>query len=114
MKEFVNEPAFRWNETSFAYYHAANAPSWTRVNDLTNYSAIDAGDPQLLEHLVGRPSSYAAFAADYYERDVDERIVAQIFDFQPITRSLIKALNPSTSLQEIAEELYGEIQYPGK
>ena len=110
--DFSTEPAFRWSETSFAYFHAVGATGWTRVNDLAGYSADDAGDTQLLEHVVGSPSDYAAFARDYYETDVDEHIVAEIFALHPITDAIVSALNPSTSLRDISEELYGQIQYP--
>ena len=109
---FSTEPAFRWDTTSFAYYHSADAAAWIRVNDITAYSSADAGDAQLLAHLVGQPSDYATFAADYYETDVDERIVAEVFSLQPITTTILSSLNPSTSLQELSEELYGQIQYP--
>ena len=109
---FSTEPAFRWSGTSFAYFHATGAAGWTRVNDLTNYSADEAGDAQLLAHLVGDSSDYAKFATDYYETDVDERLVADVFALRPITAATIASLNPSTTLQELFEELYGEIQYP--
>ncbi len=112
LAEFATEPAFRWDTTSFAYYHSADAAAWTRANDATAFSAADAGDAQLLAHLVGQPSDYAAFAADYYETEVEEHIVAGVFSLEPITASVISSLNPSISLQEISEELYGQIQYP--
>jgi hypothetical protein len=112
LKEFSTEPAFRWSETSFAYYHTAGAANWTRANNLTDYSKDDAGDDQLLIHLVGDATDYARFATDYYEMEVDERIVAGIFAFQPITDKVVTSLNPSASMQDISEELYGEIKYP--
>ena len=109
---FSTEPAFRWSETSFAYFHPAGATGWTRVNDLAGYSADDAGDIQLLAHVVGHPSDYALFAKDYYETEVDERIVAGVFALHPITDAVVSALNPSTTLKAISEELFGQIQYP--
>lgn len=109
---FATEPAFRWEATSFAYFHCVGANGWTRANDLTPYSADDAGDEVLLAHLVGGPSDYAAVAADYYETEIDERIVADVFALRPITAAVVSALNPSVVLQDIDEELYREIQYP--
>jgi hypothetical protein len=112
LTEFTTEPAFRWDETSFAYFHPIGSNGWIRANDLTAYSADDAGDDQLLAHIVGGPSDYSAFAADYYETEIDERIVASIFALQPITAAVVNSLNPSVVMGDIAEELYGEIQYP--
>jgi hypothetical protein len=112
LKGFATEPAFRWGETSFAYFHSPEATNWIRVNDLAGYSMEDTGENQLLAHVAGSPSDYATFAGDYYETEVDEQVVARIFALQPITASVVSALNPSTSMEGIAEELYGEIQYP--
>jgi hypothetical protein len=109
---FATEPAFRWNATSFAYFHATGSAGWTRVNDLTPYATDIAGDDQLLALLIGKPSDYASFATDYYEVDVDHCIVADLFALRPITDSVVHALNPSTSLHSISEELFQEIQYP--
>lgn len=109
---FATEPAFRWDATSFAYYHLADAGAWTRANDFTAYSVADPGDARLFAHLVGLPSDYARFATDYYETEVDEQSVARVFSLEPITAAVISTLNPSTSLREISEELYGQMQYP--
>ena len=112
MTGFSREPAFRWDDTSFAYFHPAGAARWTRANDLAGYPAEDAGDTQLLAHVVGTPSDYANFATDYYETEVAEHLVAGVFALQPITAAIVNSLNPSTSLEDITQELYGEIQYP--
>jgi len=112
LKEFSTEPAFRWNQTSFAYFLTCGAAGWIRANDLAWYSAEDAGDTRLLAHVVGTPSDYTNFAADYYETKVAEHLVAQVFALQPITATIVSSLNPSTSLDDIAEELYNDIQYP--
>jgi hypothetical protein len=112
LKDFASEPAFRWDETSFAWFHEPSAVGWTRANDLTGYATDAAGDDQLLAHVVGEPSDYAAFATDYFETDIAERIVAEIFALRPITPAIVKSLNPSTTLPEISAELFGEIQYP--
>jgi len=112
LSAFATEPAFCWEHTSFAYFRPIGALEWTRANDLTAYSTENAGDEELLAHVVGSPSDYAAFAADYYEIEIDERIVAEVFAHRPITDAIVSSLNPSIALRDISEELYGEIQYP--
>jgi hypothetical protein len=112
LKEFSIEPAFRWDQTSFAYFLTTGAAGWIRANDLAGYSAEDAGDTQLLVHVVGTPTDYTTFAADYYEPDIVENLVAGIIALQPITAKIVSSLNPSTSLDDIAKELNVEIQYP--
>jgi hypothetical protein len=93
LRGFSTEPAFRWDETSFAFFHTAGAPGWNRANDLAGYSADDAGEAPLLAHVVGTPSDYTTFATDYYEVQVDERVVADVFTLQPITAAMVSALN---------------------
>lgn len=110
---FFTEPAFRWDATSFAYFHPSGAAAWTCVNDLAGYAAEDAGDTRLLAHVVGTASDYARFAGDYYETEVAEHLVTEVFALRPITAAVVRSLNPSTSLGEISDELYGEIRYPG-
>jgi hypothetical protein len=112
LREFSTEPAFLWDQTSFAYYRTPGDANWIRANDLAGYSPEDSGDTQLLAHVVGSSADYATFATDYYESDVAEQIVAGVFALQPITTAIVSTLNPSTSLENIAEELYGEIRYP--
>jgi hypothetical protein len=113
LASFSSEPAFRWDATSFAYFHTIGAGGWTRVNNLTSYFADDGGERELLALLVGQPSDYATFAADYYETDINDDLVEDIFALRPLTDAIVKALNPSATLHEISGELYDEIQYPG-
>ena len=71
-----------------------------------------SGRSRVIDDLVTIPSKYTAFASDYYEVDIDNDIVAKIFDLQPIIEPTVRALNPSTSSNEIAAELYGENSDP--
>ena len=110
--EVAMEPGFRWNETSFAYFHVVGARRWLRANDFTVFKREEAGDAGLLAHLVGEPADYADFATEYYQTAVAEHLVAQIFALLPITPEVVSALNPSTTLNEISKELYQQIEYP--
>lgn len=110
--EVAMEPVFHWNETSFAYFHVVGARRWLRANDFTIFKKEEAGDTGLLAHLIGEPADYADFASQYYESEVKEHLVAQIFAHRPITAEIVAALNPSTTLDEIAKELYHQIGYP--
>lgn len=57
------------------------------------------------------PDAYVRFAGDYYEIDVDPAAVKAILHLQPLTAELVAALNPDTSLADLAEDL-AEIGYP--
>ena len=62
--------------------------------------------------FVGQPSDYESFARDYYEAEIPEAVVADVFAVRPITDFMVNELNPATTLQQISAELYEEIRYP--
>lgn len=110
---FAQEPAFRWKETSFAYFCLSDAAGWKRANDLTEFASItNAGEDELLRHLVGSAEDYAAFVMDYYEKSVPVELVSAVFAFQPITDDLVVSLNSDITIDDISAELFDEIGYP--
>jgi hypothetical protein len=113
LSAFSQEPAFRWSETSFAYFCLSDASGWKRANDLTNIAADDdTGEGALLRHLIGSAEDYSSFAEDYYEKSVPIEIVTAVFALLPITDSVIMALNSEIVLDDISSELFDEIAYP--
>lgn len=79
--------------------------NWRRTN-----SAKD-GAESLLFVLDGNPSTYQEFAEDYYECSIDLEAVTSIYQHQPLTAEMIKALNPEVSLESLASDLE-QIAYP--
>lgn len=65
------------------------------------------GSNALFAQLDSEPESYARFAEEYYEREVDRDALAQVFAQRPPARDLIDALNPgrygAALLKELAE-----------
>ena len=57
------------------------------------------------------PSTYREFAEQYYECSIDLEAVSSIYQNQPLTTEIIKALNPEVSLESLASDLE-EIGYP--
>jgi hypothetical protein len=110
--DFTREPAFRWDSTGFAYFYLPSQQQWRRANDLTTFSALDAGEDDLLRHLCGGPSDFALFAEDYYEREVPVDVVAEVFRHAPITDRLVSSLNTDITLKDITDELHIQIGYP--
>ncbi|MEZ0387168.1 MAG: hypothetical protein ACAI34_08890 [Verrucomicrobium sp.] len=110
---FAHEPAFRWDETGFGAYYLPSSGAWKFANDATSpaFAELDTGCELLLEHVNGTAEDYAQFASDYNEVDVPVEIVEAIFAHQPITEEMVAALNPEVKLEDIAQELYGEIGY---
>ena len=69
------------------------------------------GSADLLGILAGRPEQYAAFAGEYYERDVDVGEVAAIYRHEPLSVELVRRLNPDIDLASLADDI-AEIGYP--
>ena len=112
LTDFAKEPAFQWDSTGFAYFFLPTKGHWCRANDLTVFSALDAGEEDLLRHLCGSPSDFASFAEDYYERPVSASIVAEVFRHAPITDHMVSLLNSDITLKDISNELHIEVGYP--
>ena len=66
----------------------------------------------LLSDLDGRPESYRAWAADYYEREVELAAVEHVYRHIPITSEVVARLNSEVSLSDLAADI-SEIGYPG-
>lgn len=65
----------------------------------------DDGGTWVFEQLDGRPETYRAFAAEYYERDVDVRVIGRVFDHEPLTPELASAIDPDVAHAAIADEV---------
>jgi hypothetical protein len=112
LRDFANEPAFRWDSTSFGYFHLPTSGGWSYANLTTPFSSLDSGDAELLRHLVGGADDYALFATVYYETDVPVDVVESVFSLQPITQAALNKLNPEAKLDKVSQELFTEIGYP--
>lgn len=114
LAEFADEPAFRWEFTSFAFYCLGPAHPWVCVNQQTSFSRLPAGGEQFLALTAGSPADYVRYAAECLERNVDEGRVDAIFRHVPITAEVVAGLNPDLELTSIAQALFDEIGYPAQ
>jgi hypothetical protein len=112
IRQFAEEPAFRWDDTGFCHFRVSEQDEWKRANDLTPFAHLETGEEELLKHLSGTAEDYAKNAAGYFERELPLEIVQHVFDHKPITPEVVARLNPDLELSEIEEELHVEIGYP--
>ena len=70
------------------------------------------GSEFLLSPLDGRPETYQAWVADYYECDVELATVEHVYRHQPLTAEVVAGLNPEVSLGDLDADI-SEIGYPG-
>lgn len=110
---FLAEPAFVLEETTFCIWRAYSDTSWQRGN--IAFPAVDDpdGSAGLLSIFDGNPSTYQAWAEEYYERPVDLAVVTHIYEHRALTENIIQKLNPEFTIGELEEDLL-EIGYRGE
>jgi hypothetical protein len=94
---------------------------WRRYSD-NNWQTgpvefpTDSPDPDgskgLLSILEGEPEAYQAWAAEYYELDIDLAAVKSVYRQEPLTPELVAKLNCELSFAGLIADIE-EIDYPG-
>ena len=62
--------------------------------------------------LDGNPATYAAWASEYYETEVDPALVGEVYRGAALTEALVQGLNPEVTLASLREDCE-ETGYPG-
>jgi len=107
----VNEPAFDARNSTFCIWRRSAGERWERGPVQFPDGDDPDGSAQLLQILDGRPESYRAFAADYYEVDLPLEAVAAVYRHQPLTPELLARLNADATIDALREDVV-EIGYP--
>jgi hypothetical protein len=107
----VDEPAFDARNSTFCIWRRTTGTRWERGPVQFPDGDDPDGSAQLLRILDGRPESYRAFAAEYYEADLPLDAVAAVYGHQPLTPELIERLNAAVTMDTLREDV-AEIGYP--
>jgi hypothetical protein len=107
---FLNEPAFTMDRATFCIWRRRADSTWNVVST-TERTSVEDGSAELLGILDGRPETYLAWAADYYERAVAPEAVRALYHHQALTERLVRELNSDLTLSDIAADAT-EIGYP--
>ena len=109
---FLNEPAFKIEDTTFCVWRRSTDTHWQVGNIDYPDSDEDAdGSGWMLAILDGNPATYQEWSQDYHGRVVDIEIVRMVYERQPLTEEMVQSLNGELSLTEIARDIE-EIGYP--
>ena len=104
------EPAFSPDDVTFCLWRATSDPEWHRA-EVATYSPGCDGSEWLLDLYDGRPESYVAFAANYFEVELRQDDVAAIYAHRPLDREMARRLNPDAEWSLVREAAH-EICYP--
>ena len=110
-QEFLAEPAFSMDATTFCIWRRSVDPSW-QVGEIEYPEEEDPdGSDDLLFILDGEPSTYREFAEQYYERTIDLSAVSHIYEQKFLTAEILEILNAEVSREDLKSDLE-EIGYP--
>lgn len=93
-----------WRESSSPLWHYG-VPVDPRLQ------GEDGGASWLFEELDGDPASYASFAAEYFEAELDLADVEAVFRQTPLQRELAERLNSQADYTLVRDEV-SPLGYP--
>ena len=109
--EFLKEPAFSMEDTTFCFWRLTHDLNWKAGNITYPNQSDPDGSTHLLSKLDGKPQTYKNFAEDYYEQSISLSAVEHIYNHHALTIEIISALNADNSLENLQPDLE-EIDYP--
>lgn len=112
-KDFLDEPAFSIEETSFCIWNKSSEKKW-KIGEINFPNGEDPdGSEGLLFILDGNHKTYLEWAENYYDRQINEEGIKYIFKHEPLTNELVEKLNPELRLVDLEDDAK-EIDYPFK
>ena len=109
--EFLSEPAFSMDESTFCLWCRSTDPTWMTGAIGSHERGDPDGSAGLLRLLDGDPRSYLAWAESYYEVSIARPAVDHVFAHRPLTEDVVKVLNKEISLADLVDDVF-EITYP--
>jgi len=110
-KPFATEPAFSMEDTTFFIWRGIQDPQ--RSTGKISFPSTDDpdGSEWMFSILDGDPSSYKAWAEDYYECPVSLPAVQRVYGHAPLTPQLVQELNATVVFETLVADA-AEIDYP--
>ncbi|MEV0931488.1 hypothetical protein ACIBMX_01665 [Streptomyces phaeochromogenes] len=116
-QRYVHEPAFTDENgtpvVTACLWREAEADHWQAGQiDFPDGHPDPDGSTWLFELLVDpTPEAFQAFGEDYYETTIAIDAIRHVYDLRPLDRALIASLNPTASVEDVAQEA-AAIGYP--
>ena len=103
----VHDPAVEHEDVTFCIWDTGD--QW-RQGSAQIPDDEDDGSSRLLDMIHSDASSYIEWAGDYYGKDLDAALVADIYAGKPVTKEIITALNPERDAAAALEEIQALLQ----
>lgn len=95
---FKSEQAFSVDNATLFFWRGNNDTGWSISPDLLH-------SYPLLGFFVGGVSGYQSWAEDYYEKDIDKKVLADVFNSLVVTSDQLTVLNSELTLEDLSEDL---------
>lgn len=113
-EQFLKEPSFDIQDTTFCVWQQKGDSSWQMSNiEYPDGDQRSDGSEEQLALLAGGPELYVEFERVYFERIVPLETVRQVYRHEQITELIVKQLNPGTDSESLKAELIA-IGYPSR
>jgi hypothetical protein len=111
--DFLNEPAFSMDRTTFCYWRRSTDDVWSKAyHPSPELLSCDDGSDELLALLLGQPDDYQRWALDYYQlNELHIDSVHAVFERVPLTQHLAYGLKAESSFSDLLDEAKA-IGYP--
>lgn len=114
-REFIDGEPVRSIGTTFCIWRLTTDNRWN-IGDIQFPKSGD-GSSELLSILDNNPQTYRQWAAEYYEEQFEDlplklETVKHLYDLKPVTRAVVKKLNPTPEDFNALKSNLDEIGYP--
>lgn len=108
---FLKEPAFDMDNVTFCIWRREKDSMWKRGSISFPEGDDPDGSQNLLWMFDGMPETYVRFVSEHYEKTISIDAVRRIYQKQPLTDSMILALNSEAQFETVKNDAE-EIGYP--
>ena len=110
-KDFLSEPAFSVEATTFCVWRKFTDSSW-QIGEIEYPEGNDPdGLKELLEILDGKPLTYQKWAEYYFEKEFELSVIEHIYQQKTLSNEIVEKLNKDISIEDLENDLE-EIGYP--
>lgn len=107
----VKEPAFDTPHTTFVIWRRTADTAWQTGPVKFPKEAYADGSSDLLSKLVMTAEEFTEWLEENYETEVDPEIVAAVFAHEPLTKEMLRTLQPEAKPAELVRAVK-EVGYP--
>ncbi len=109
----LSDPALSINDVTFCIWNTVQGGRWEIGNISFSDAEFSDGSEDLLAVLGGNSETFQRYAEGSYEREVSLEAIKSIYRHQPLTDSILTAINPEVAWKDLEEDI-AEIGYPGE